>query len=346
VLRVADPRHLGRQYPVPRTVFLSKLGNLEVLRYGAAGGAQPALAPSEEPALIEFARLWDEDAQQFPAAVLGFAKRWGPLELCDAHLRPYAHAPLCQPWQDRAVATAQWAEPVATWRRYSRSLHALLCLLADSQEYERYPSSDDELWLALAWVQPRPSDWSTAPQTFSPGAPQWAGDGRPVPAGDVENWPLRAPRTRSEADLALTEALKVWLNWTPLPLQPYCERRSANLPPGQKTRWGAALRAAGLAGRLTTELAGAIAAGPRIFRCSTCGRPYVIAERRPSESPSRRHHCDRCREGGRYTAPKTVRQRERRRLAREARTSAAGSPSVPLHGPVTSGSQDDLAESD
>ncbi|MGC1406564.1 MAG: hypothetical protein WA938_07480, partial [Candidatus Dormiibacterota bacterium] len=147
VLRVADPRHLGQHYAVPRTLFLSKLGNLDVLRYGSAGGAEPAYAPSEDAALIEFARLWDEDAPRFPAAVLGFAKRWGPLELCDAHLRPFAHAPLCQPWQDQAVATAQWAEPVATWRRYSRSLHALLCLLADSQEYDRYPPSDGDLWM-------------------------------------------------------------------------------------------------------------------------------------------------------------------------------------------------------
>jgi hypothetical protein len=327
VLRVADHRHLGQHYTVPRTLFLSKLGNLEVLRYGSAGGAQPAYAPSEDAALIEFARLWDEDAPRFPGAVLAFAKRWGPLELCDAHLRPFAHAPLCQPWQDQAVATAQWAEPIATWRRYSRSLHALLCLLADSQEYGRYPPSDGDLWMELAWVQPRPSDWSTAPLTFAPGAPHWADDGRPVPIGDVENWPSRAPRTRVEADQALTEALKIWLNWTPLPLQPYCERRSVTPRPGQRVDWGAALRAAGLAGRLTTELAGAIAGGPRIFRCSTCGQPYVIAERRPSESPSRRHHCDRCRDGGRYTGPKTVRQRERRRLARETRKSAAGSPS-------------------
>ncbi|MGP8250249.1 MAG: hypothetical protein ACLQNU_09985 [Candidatus Dormibacteria bacterium] len=332
VLRVADPRHLGRQYPVPGTIFLSKLGNLEVLRYGAAGGVQPALAPSEDPALIEFARLWDQDSPHFPDAVLSFARRWGPLELCDAHLRPFAHTLVCQPWQDRAVVSAEWAEPVATWRRYSRSLHALLCLLADSQEYERYPSSDNELWLELAWVQPRPSDWSTAPQTFSPGAPQWAGDGRPVPVGDVEKWPLRVPRTRAEADLALTEAVKIWLNWTPLPLQPYCERRSGAPSLGRRAVWGATLRTTGLAGRLTTELAGAIAAGPRIFRCSTRGQPYVIAERRPSENPARRHHCDRCRDGGRYTAPKTVRQRERRRLLREARNSAAGTRSVPLQG--------------
>jgi len=326
VLRVADPRHLGQHYPVPRTLFLSKLGNLEVLRYGSADGAEPAYAPSEDAALIEFARLWDEDAPRFPAAVLVFAKRWGPLQLCEAHLRPFAHTALCQPWQDQAVATAQWAEPIATWRRYSRSLHALLCLLADSQEYDRYPSSDGDLWMELAWVQPRSSDWSTAPLSIAPGAPQWADDGRPAPVGDVENWPLRAPRTRVEADQALTEALKVWLNWTPLPLQPYCERRSVILRPGQRVAWGAALRAAGLAGRLTTELAGAIAAGPRIFRCSTCGQPYVIGERRPSDSPSRRHHCDRCRAGGRYTGPKTVGQRERRRLAREARNSVAGSP--------------------
>lgn len=326
VLRVADPRHLGQHYPVPRTVFLSKLGNLDVLRYGTAAGEEPVYAPSEDAALIGFARLWDEDAQRFPAAVLSFAKRWGPLELCDAHLRPFAHTPRCQPWQDPAVAAAQWAEPVVTWRRYSRSLHALLCLLADSHEYDRYPSSDDELWLDLAWVQPRPSDWSTSPQTFSPGAPEWADDGRPVPVGDVENWPLQAPRTRAEADQALTEAVKVWLNWTPLSLQPYCERRSAVLRPGRRAAWGAALRAGGLAGRLTTELAGAIASGPRIFRCSTCGQPYVIAERKPSDSSSRRHHCDRCRDGGRYTGPKTVRQRERRRLAREARKSAAGAP--------------------
>ncbi|MGC2297032.1 MAG: hypothetical protein WA695_10180 [Candidatus Dormiibacterota bacterium] len=327
VLRVADPRHLGQHYAVPRTLFLSKLGNLDVLRYGSAGGAQPAYAPSEDAALIEFARLWDEDASRFPAAVLAFAKRWGPLELCDAHLRPFAHAPLCQPWQDQAVATAQWAEPIATWRRYSRSLHALLCLLADSQEYDRYPPSDADLWMELAWVQPRPSDWSTAPLTFAPGAPQWADDGRPGPVGGVENWPSRAPRTRVEADQALTEALKVWLNWTPLPLQPYCDRGSFTIRPDRRVAWGAALQAAGLAGRLTTELAGAIAGGPRIFRCSTCGQPYVIAERRPSQSPSRRHHCDRCRDGGRYTGPKTVRQRERRRLAREALKSAAGSPS-------------------
>jgi hypothetical protein len=346
VLRIADPRHLGRQYPVPRTIFLSKLGNLEVLRYGAASGPAPALTPLEEPALIEFARLWDEDAQQFPTAVLSFAKRWGPLGLCDAHLRPYGHTPLCQPWQDRAVATAQWAEPITTWRRYSRSLHALLCLLADSQEYKRYPSTDDELWLELAWVQPRPSDWSTAPETLAPGMPQWADDGRPVPVEDVENWPLRVPRTRAEADLALTESLKVWLNWTPLPLQPYCERGSADVRSGQRAVWGAALRAPGLAGRLTTELAGAIAAGPRIFRCSTCGRPYVISERRPSASPGRRHHCDRCREGGRYTAPKTVRQRERRRIARELSKGVAGSPSQHLHGYMTSESQSELGEPD
>lgn len=325
VLRVTDPRHLGQHYPVPRTVFLSKLGNLDILRYGPAPGAEPARAPSEDAALIEFARLWDEDPQHFPAAVLSFAKRWGPLELCDAHLRPFAHAPSCQPWHDPAVAAAQFAEPVVTWRRYSRSLHALLCLLADSQEYERYPSSDDSLWLNLAWVQPRSSDWSTSPQTFSPGAPQWADDGRPVPVGDVENWPLQAPRTRVEADQALTEAIKIWLNWTPLPLQPYCERRLTPPRLGRRATWGAALRAGGLAGRLTTELAGAVAAGPRIFRCSTCRQPYVIAERRPSESPTRRHHCDRCRDGGRYTGPKTVRQRERRRLARELRNNAVGS---------------------
>lgn len=307
---------------MPRTVFLSKLGNLDVLRYGTAAGTDPAYAPSEDAALVEFARLWDEDSPRFAAAVLSFAQRWGPLQLCDAHLRPFAHAPRCQPWQDRAVASAQWAEPVATWRRYSRSLHALLCLLADSQEYDHYPASDDELWLELAWVQPKPSDWSTAPQTYSPGSPQWAGDGRPLPGSDVETWPLRVPRTRPEADLALTEALQVWLNWTPLPLQPYCERRSSSLLPSERSVWGASLRAAGLAGRLTTELAGAIAEGPRIFRCSTCGQPYIIAVRRPSENPARRHHCDRCRDGGRYTGPKTFRQRERRRLAREARNNA------------------------
>ncbi|MGH7643192.1 MAG: hypothetical protein ACRENX_09315 [Candidatus Dormibacteria bacterium] len=345
LFRIDDPRELGQfSYAVPPTVELTTVEGVKALRYGRS--FEPDVhrsfsrGPIESTALVEFVGL--AEAVSFPSAVLGFARRWGPLELCEAHLRPSAHRTKglegCPPWQDHSCQPdTRWAEPIESWRAFSSSLAALLEILADINEYGR--CTRDDLWEKLAWgprltasesraaarrphpadpaSEPLPASWREGSRTdYRP--PRWPAGNRPVPAEIVELWPRGLLKDVVKADWALEVALANWLNLVPLPLLPLCRRDEARRFDGELLMWRVTVRSGSLAGRLITELAGTIAEGPRIYRCSTCRAPYVVDDhgRRPSTSPGRRHHCQRCREGGRYTVPKVIRQRERRAAAR------------------------------
>ena len=239
-------------YAVPRKIELGNVEAVPVLRYGRtfepdeAGGYQ--LAPTREAVLQPFARLASHPAVDFPDAVLAFARIWGPLELCERHLRPLGHSPACQVYQV-GLDGPWWAEPLSAWKAYSRSLNAALGLVADLGR--GLAVRDPDLWRELSWGVAGESPGVaqrialegalSPPKRFSPRAalaarsqpPQWPPEQVPQTTGD-DNFLLRTPVNSDEAVLALTCALTAWLISVPLRLQAYRDqsrhlaRRSRN----------------------------------------------------------------------------------------------------------------------
>jgi hypothetical protein len=71
--------------------------------------------------------------------VLRYAKRWGVLNLCKAHLEPVSHDPRCIPLVSFGVNRG---EPVSEWRRFSRNAGALVRISGDL--YEGKPGSESD----------------------------------------------------------------------------------------------------------------------------------------------------------------------------------------------------------
>jgi hypothetical protein len=69
--------------------------------------------------LTEFLKLADAPAVQIER----FARRWGVLGLCDRHLLPLRHPQFGDQWEQCLLATA---EPLETWRHYSKFLRSAL----------------------------------------------------------------------------------------------------------------------------------------------------------------------------------------------------------------------------
>lgn len=128
---------------------------------------QPHPRVQAEPGLLDgFLRL--ETAAD--DAILAYARRWGPLWLCEAHDLPYRHNPQCQTYRDAIppteeelefasrpdqknkfhFATSVFAEAVAGWRALSTQMRATLRI---ARRLHDGLTADDADWDALPFLR-------------------------------------------------------------------------------------------------------------------------------------------------------------------------------------------------
>lgn len=94
--------------------------------------------PRQGACLEGFISLAELPPDEFPEAVLRFAKKWGVLGIC-RHGKPSNHcqaphnvAPPCRiAYQSRIGLVYVFSEPIEAWERYSSQLRAILCVAAN-----------------------------------------------------------------------------------------------------------------------------------------------------------------------------------------------------------------------
>lgn len=330
-LGVEDPRRLGLSYAIPMSVWLDEAHGKPVLRYGSRyeGGPPYPRQPANASALTEFTVLADQPEADFPTAVLQFAQRWGPLDLCE-HDQPQFHPP-SGPHAPPAPVTKgamQFKEPVEPWRRFSRSAAATLSILSDLTEGTGLGTL--EAWWNAAWGRPyrepacadgrRVAERETAPgQLEIVAAP--TGDGAATvilpPSGfGWESWPARVPESVSEAAAGLALCVTNWVNVAGV--APELRPREGLM--GGRPQWAATLALGSLSGQLAGELVALLVSGRGAFRCASCGQPYTVPSDGHHRSPAMRsghaHYCPRC------GAAASKRQWERRHMAERSHARA------------------------
>ncbi|MHB8312385.1 MAG: hypothetical protein ACYDD0_03670 [Candidatus Dormibacteria bacterium] len=243
-------------------------------------------------------------------AVLGFARKWGPLGLCE-HGRPRSHdgPGLCpctlqanrselglpSNWEPGEQGAPDWHEvayePLEAWRRYARAARALLEVAA----YLR--PSGHEIAAAEVW------------ETICPLPP-------PQRYQEDEGWPLDRPFTHEGALQAIHDALGRWLSWGAV--------RPVPVVNGEKVE--VTLRGWQLPGRLAVELATAVTASKgESYVCDLCKVLYVPEKRRPKAG--QRHYCPACR--SKDPRGWTEAKRQRQQAWRARRKAEAGSAEAP-----------------
>jgi len=233
------------------------------------GSVEVTQDPDRGDALWEFIRLVTLDDE----AVLSFARRWGVLELCEAHGLPFAHDPKAQGFdyallpilggeggpprelpdfcRPAAFETGWYAEPTDLWRTWARHWRSALRLLA---ELARGQVGSAENWGLVLGRNPNPASIQLlAEQSID---------------RQCENLAALAEHWLNQARTVPT----VW--WD-----------------GQFRRGLAA--GAGLFGVLATQYVAIMTSDlGRPSTCSRCGEPYA-AERKPRADT--RNYCPPCR---------------------------------------------------
>lgn len=99
------------EYAVPNEIKIE--GEKLAWRYGSSSRIRKVRPGARM--LLDFLALSDTDVAN--ENVLSYAKRWGVLNLCKAHLMPASHNPNCEPSQ---------VEPLSEWRFLARQMKAFL----------------------------------------------------------------------------------------------------------------------------------------------------------------------------------------------------------------------------
>ena len=127
--------------------------------------------PAAGNCLQEFIELADATETQFPNSVLSFARRWGPLELCE-HAKPFRHQayPKCG-YPTSTASDPSRNEPLEAWRRYARHLKGLLLVAANLCNGRPGDLGD---WEAVANGEPKglpqgARDWGPPPDDLGRG---------------------------------------------------------------------------------------------------------------------------------------------------------------------------------
>lgn len=255
----------------------------------------PSITPSGA-CLAAFIRLANVPDTQFPAEVLAFARRWGPLELC-RHGLP--GAPLrCVLFPGSAFHLP--AEPLADWRRYARQLLALLTIGARLQQDE-YPERAEWEIVAAAGRERRPLSVDLVADDCLHGYD----DSISIPD-------LAAPLDRHRSEVECVQ--NIWWRYGNV-------RPESSWHPGQtmlKSQW----THSGLAAVLAIQLAASL--GDTIYTCADCRYPFTIEEGRREEgrrrrpARGRRAYCETCGPNGRYRVAQRERYRREKALAQRS----------------------------
>lgn len=314
-LRVEDPRRLGRSYELPASVWLDDAQGAPVLCSGSRyeGGTPHLYPPTTESALSEFATLANQPEAEFPRAVLGFAKRWGPMELC-SHDLPRQHPPLSPHPPPVAIeGRVRFEEPVQPWQKFSRSAAATLSILSDLTEGTGLGTP--EAWWNAAWARP---PWEAAFEERWRESSLWL---RPSGHG-WESWPARVPESLPEAASGLSLCVMNWVAVSGVGLE---------LGPREsfqegRPRWDISLALRSLPSRLAAELVALLVSGRGAFRCAGCGRAYTVPfdgrHRRPSIGSAHEHYCPGCGKAASKRRWERQHVAERSRARRQARRAA------------------------
>lgn len=296
---------------VPLRIALDATGERLVWNDSDADDARRLRRP--DPAMLdELMLLANAPKDQLGKQVLKFAKRFGPLRLCERHQLPVSHnhrrfvdAPSLWPCCEATLPAAEaetiagrlgqggmahgWSqESVADWQRFARQAQAAMNI-AGELRYRRL--GDREQWADLSRLAHRREDerWAALPGLgYKPDAEPWRGD-------------VGAQRS------SLAEVVNVWLQWGEIRTQLDWGQATARMTYTLPERYN-------LFGTLALQLVTALSAtrgGPA--RCANCHR-YFVATRKPASG--RNAYCPACgRTAANREAKRRQRKNERRRVA-------------------------------
>jgi len=238
-----------------------------VLAYRWGGDGERRASPANQRCLDEFIGLADISDEKLGASVLRFAKRWGPLEICE-HGKPFRH----YSYPDRCIsprspANSPWCnEPLEAWRRYSRHLGSFLRVAANL--HQGIPGSPED-WNAIAAAEL--SDISRFARE------NW---------GNVEMPENTSKSRRVASELgSLAFGLRNWFRYGGVELFPkaYVQREHRQISL-DTSYWG-------LPGKLAVELAAALSSPNGVYQCAGCGNGFASENRKRSQD--RNKWCER-----------------------------------------------------
>ena len=253
------------------------------------------VSPRKGKCLEAFIRLAGVRADGFPQAVLGFAKRWGPLEICK-HRKPQNHSdPVYPPCgSSRMGSGGMGTEPVEAWRRYSRQLRAILRVAANL--YQGRPGDR--------------ADWANVER----------GEPEGISAEDRHYWgPGKIAGKLIHERQTIALALRQWFRYGQVGLSPqWLMRRDT------KEHWfEIQTEYWGLTGRLAVDLAAALCSPNGLYRCAGCGRPFTPESRKRSRDREKWCYSQECkleqdrRNSRRYYVRKSEAKPKQRKTAKK-----------------------------
>jgi len=228
-------------------------------------------------------------------AIVKFAKRWGPLALCEKHGLPYTHLPVKGKWcgqlktrvvsfrdekLGRMVKGEGCRESLASWREYAGQARATLSLAANIHQ-ERLGNLED---------------WSKFP-------------GYEKVVESIRKSESKKRALRQEQWL-LGQVINDWLRWGTVAPKFEWDTDTPRLT----------LSGTWLAGALALQLAMAVSRTEGLAFCSNCGRGYVPT-RRPRVNV--RNYCEDC---GRSAAMRYASQNYRQSQEKKSQKSDKGKP--------------------
>jgi hypothetical protein len=256
------------------------------LEWTVVSAGRPRMSPPVEMCLAEFVKL-DGAA---PDRVLAFARRWGPLGICE-HGEPSTHRLLCYPFgvildaqshAERAFRGRAW-EPVAAWHRYAMRARAVLLAAADLEEGNVV--ADRTVATLHAMVEDAQTvDVSVAACRRDPNAVR-----------ELISW-----------------VIYYWLRWGAVGPTFECDypqrifKAGLVLNPWHLTPM---LTYGFLFGTLAMQLAATLTSPRGIFRCDECREPYTPEKRRPKAG--QHHFCASCQDGGNLASKRFSARRRR-----------------------------------
>lgn len=281
--------------------------------------------------LDRFIRLTEIPDDRLSKAVLAFAKRFGPLYLCERHGLPSSHnrqrlpdpiqRQICQPSRPspRELATLRpttgeaerhrwYAEPIAEWRRLANEALTMLIIAGELRE-QRRPRS--ELWPALARLfhEGESEHWPVLARLFNESKSEhWPALARLLREGGGE----LGPEDMAAQVAALEAAVDVWLQWSAIRTQFVWKSTAPALRHVPSAPYN-------LFGTLALHVATSISAlKGGVYQCANCGE-WFPAKRKAVAGRKTYCYKETC---GKRAADRDAKRRQRARKE-QARTAKA-----------------------
>ena len=265
---LGDPRVSNPVLRVPDSIRLVGVaGSAAADRSGGKARVEWEYGPTHDQSnlagiLERFIRL-DESR---PERVGKFAKKWGPLDICEEHGLPRAHDQRCE--ISFINQPTLIAENLSDWLRTARAILATLSVAALLQEGQRGTEEQWDEIMAMYGATPKPVP------------PLWF----PI-AGESPEEVASAPGKRQEGQLFAV--LRQWLSWSGMEIG---LQENRDWPPELAAVFG---YHHSVLGHIILEMTAAISQYPGIFACNNCGFPYTTKGNRPRVD--KRHYCRVCR---------------------------------------------------